>query len=254
VRRISATKKLSRYNESSLSRRCPYHKVLAFKQYQSEQEMTHSPENPNTSSKVEDIIEDRTPTRNPPASPEPSHMIDGLYATLMETSGKYNESWLTFIRKDGNDESLQHMQDQLEKVEQWDIIDNWSTFFLDIENLVSANTAKEMTKLDLNYRWFNRKFDGKLDIINLKFKKRDDDEKKIGKAFDQLGDGRIEDFLSDEDVDPGDLTDTPLSDSDSDTEDASISSSDSEDNDRQRFRDRKNVPKSLIRDGKPPRR
>jgi hypothetical protein len=209
--------------------------------------MTLSPEDPNVPSKAEDIIEDLTSTRIPPESPEPSHMTDGVYATLMETSGKYNESWLTFIRKDGNDEALQDMQDQLEKVEQWDIIDNWSTFALEIENLVSAQTAKEMTKLDLNYRWFHRKFDGKLDTINLKFKKRDDDEKKIGKAFDQLGDGRIEDFLSDEDVDPGDLTDTPLSDSDSDTdtEDASVSSSDSEDNDRQRFRDRKNVPQSF---------
>jgi hypothetical protein len=189
--------------------------------------------------------------RKSPGSPEPSHMTDGSYATLMETSGKYNESWLTFIRKDGNDEALQHLQEQLEKVEQWDIIDNWSTFALETENLVSAHTAKEMTKLDLNYRWFNRKFDGKLDMINLKFKKRDDDENKIGKSFDQLGDGRIEDFISDEDVDPGDLTDTPLSESDTDTEDASISDSDSDDNDKHRFSNRKNVPNSLMGAGKP---
>jgi hypothetical protein len=177
-------------------------------------------------------------------------MTDGSYATLMETSGKYNESWLTFIRKDGNDEALKHIQEQLEKVEQWDIIDNWSTFALDTEHLVSAQTAKEMTTLDLNYRWFNRKFDGKLDMINLKFKKRDDDEKKIGKSFDQLGDGRIEDFISDEDVDSGDLTDTPLSESDTDTDDASISDSDSDDNDRQQFSNRKNVPESLMGAGK----
>ena len=91
-----------------------------------------------------------------------------------------------------------------------------------------------MTKLELNAYAFHRKFDGKLQKIDFNFKEKDlkKNSKLIGKVFDQLGYGQIEDYIDDEDLDPEDLTDTPPtddeSDSTSDTEDESDSSSSSE--------------------------
>lgn len=137
-------------------------------------------------------------------SVKPSHIMTGDYAVLMETNGEEHESWYYFIRKEGNEESLRHLQDQLEKVD-WYIIDNLSTFDLDLDNSVCARTAKEMTKLDINHYSFHRKFDGKLQRIDFNFTKKKSNEKKIFEVFDRLGYGQIEDYISDEDIDPEDL-------------------------------------------------
>ena len=99
---------------------------------------------------------------------EPSHITEGDYAILMETNGKECESWYYFIRMKDNIEALKHLQKQLETVE-WYILDDLSTFDLELENTVSATTAKEMSKVDLNHYSFHRKFDGKLDTIHLGF-------------------------------------------------------------------------------------
>ena len=159
---------------------------------------------------------------------EPSHIMEGEYVALMETNDKECESWYFFIRKEGNEDNLKHLQNQLEKVD-WYIIDDISTFDLDLDHPVSAKTAKEMTKIDLNSYSFHRKFDGKLDKINLGFNKRDDNDTKICKTFDQLGYGQIEDFISDEDLDSEDLTDTESIDDDSEDSEGSRKSDDSED-------------------------
>ena len=151
---------------------------------------------------------------------EPSHMTDGSYVILMETNGKELESWYNCIRVEGNEAALEHLQAQLEKVD-WYIVDDLSTFDLDMDHKISANTAKELTKIELNAVAFHRKFDGKLRKINLGFRRRDDNEAKICKAFDLLGYGQIDDYISDEDLDPEDLTDA--------TDDSQISSSESED-------------------------
>lgn len=157
-------------------------------------------------------------------SPEPSHIMTGEYAALMETNGKECESWYYFIRRHGNHEALQHLQDQLEKVD-WYVLDDLSVFELDLEHFVSAKTAKQMTKLELNSYAFHRKFDGKLENINLGFRSKDNDERMMCKAFDQLGYGQIEDFIEDEDLDPEDLTDSSTT-SESDSESGSNSDSD----------------------------
>jgi hypothetical protein len=155
-------------------------------------------------------------------SPEPSHMATGLYVTLMETNDKECESWYYFIRKSGNDVALHHLQKQLNDV-RWRSAENLSTFDLDLDHPVSAKTAKQITKLELNV-YFNRKFDGKLKTIDLGFRSRDDNDKKMCKTFDLLGYGQIEDYINDEDVDPEDLIDTERqhssseSDSDSDSD------------------------------------
>lgn len=156
---------------------------------------------------------------------KPSHNITSKYATLMETSGEEQESWYYFIKVDGNEEALKKLQEQLEKVD-WYILEDLSTFDMDLDYYVSASTAKEMTKLELNHCSFHRKFDGKLKNIDFEFKKKDGNETKICKVFDVLGYGQIEEFIDDEDIDDEDLRSNNGS-SDSDDSDDTESSSDS---------------------------
>jgi ribosomal protein S21 len=156
---------------------------------------------------------------------KPSHNITSKYATLMETSGEEQESWYYFIKVDGNEEALKNLQEQLEKVD-WYILEDLSTFDMDLDYYVSASTAKEMTKLELNHCSFHRKFDGKLKNIDFEFKKKDGNETKICKVFDVLGYGQIEEFIDDEDIDDEDLRSNNGS-SDSDDSDDTESSSDS---------------------------
>jgi hypothetical protein len=183
-------------------------------------------------------------------TPEPSHIMTGDYVALMETNGKEFESWYYFIRREGNEEALKHLQEQLEKVD-WYILDDLSTFDLDLDHNVSAQTAKEMTKLEMNSYAFHRKFDGKLKTINFNFKKKETketergNEKMICKVFDLLGYGQIEDYISDEDLDDEDLTDRETS-SDSDTEEDS-SSSDSESEKTKQSIGKKGLPPSLLK-------
>ena len=208
---------------------------------------------------------------NSPTSPEPSHIMTGDYVALMETNGKEFESWYYFIRREGNEEALKHLQDQLEKID-WYILDELSTFDLDLDHFVSASTAKQMTKLELNSYAFHRKFDGKLEKINFNFRKKDtkdnerSNQRMIGKVFDLLGYGQIEDYISDEDLDEEDLTDNETSSSksksDQDTEDESESESDSEsDSDSKKQKNynkstnipvgKKGIPPSLLKSDLP---
>jgi hypothetical protein len=149
------------------------------------------------------------------------------YAILQETSGEESESWLYFIRYQGNEEALAHLQKQLSEVE-WYILGDLSTFDLETDYLVSERTAKEMTKVDLNACSFHRKFDGKLQKIDLGFKDTHSNEKKMTKAFDVIGYGKLDEFIDGEDIDPEDLasgdgsetseSETESSDSDSEEE------------------------------------
>ena len=136
---------------------------------------------------------------SPKSSPKPSHNMEGKYAILMETNGEEFESWYYFIKIEGNEENLKHLQEQLEQVE-WYVLDELSTFDLELDYPVSAITAKEMTKVDLNATSFHRKFDGRLQRIDLDFKSKDGTETKMCKTFDILGYGSIDDFISDEET------------------------------------------------------
>lgn len=175
--------------------------------------------------------------------PKPSHIMEGKYAVLMETSGNEFESWYYFIRTEGNMEALEHLQKQLQSIE-WYIVDDLSTFDLELEKLVSAQTAKEMTKIDLNAYSFHRKFDGKLKKIDFGFRRKDSNNTKIGKVFDVLGYGQIEDFIDDEDIDPEDLVsdsdnESENSQSDYDSSDTESSSSSSEEEKKKTKKDKK---------------
>lgn len=158
-------------------------------------------------------------------SPSPSHIMTGKYAALMETNDKECECWYYFIRYEGNEKALEYLQEQLESIE-WHMLDDSSTFDVDLEHFVSAQTAKEMTKLELNAYSFHRKFDGKLRKIHLGLHRKDKNEKKMDKVFDQLGYGQIEDYIDDEDLDSEDLVTNSEYESDSgSTEHSSVSGS-----------------------------
>jgi len=119
------------------------------------------------------------------------------YAILMETNGEESESWYNFIRYEGNEEALQHLNRQLEKVEFY-IVDDMSTFDLELEHLVSEDTARQMCLVDLNAFMFHRKFDGKLQKIDFGFSRKDDNEDRIEKVHDKLGFGDIDKFVDGE--------------------------------------------------------
>jgi hypothetical protein len=139
------------------------------------------------------------------------------YVVLMETSGEECESWYYCIRYEGNEENLKHLHEQLESVN-WYILDDLSTFDLDMEHFISEKTAKELTKLELNHHSFHRKFNGILDKVDLNLRKKDKTEKKMVKVFDILGYGQIEDYIDDEDLDEEDLTDTKQSSSEEESD------------------------------------
>jgi hypothetical protein len=122
-----------------------------------------------------------------------------MYAVLQETNGKEYESWLYFIRHTGNEEALQYLHDQIETVD-WYILDDLSTFDLDLDNLVSEQTASEMITLNLNHVSNHRKFDGKMEKIDLGLKDGYTNDKKIVKVFKKLGIGHIDEYIEDEDV------------------------------------------------------
>jgi hypothetical protein len=154
--------------------------------------------------------------------PPPSRKKDGKYVILMETNGEESESWYYFIRLNGNEESLKHLNKQLEQVD-WVILDDLSTFDLDLEHPVSAQTAIEMCKVDLNAYSYHRKFDGTLQKIDLEFSKKDGNETKICKTYDRLSFGAIENFIDDEDLNSD--MDYDIKD-DRDTDNESVYSSD----------------------------
>ena len=162
---------------------------------------------------------------------------DYKYVVLMETSGEECESWYYCIRYNGNKENLEYLQKQLESVE-WYILDDLSTFDLDLDHFITEQTAKELTKLELNHYFFHRKFDGVLKKIELNLRKKDKNEKKMVKIFDILGYGQIENYIDNEDVDEEDLADNNSS-----SEDESEKSSSSDDEDSTKTN--KNIPIAL---------
>ena len=120
------------------------------------------------------------------------------YVILCETSGEELEQWYYFIKYEGNEKALKYLNDQLEKVEMF-VLDDLSTFELDLDNKLSETCAKEMTMVDINSYTYHRKFDGKLQYIDFKLKKRDDNEDMIEKIHNTLAFGDIDKFIDNED-------------------------------------------------------
>jgi hypothetical protein len=172
---------------------------------------------------------------------EPSHNMEGLYAVLAETNNQYKETWYYFIRYDTNIEALEFLYHQLESIE-WVYLESYSTFSLDLENLVSPQTAKEMTKLSVNEGSYHRKFDGTLQFINFGFRKRDNNIVRLINICDTIGFGNIENFIDGEDFDPEDFVDEE---EESEDESESESESSSSESDNQKgFTETKQVTRS----------
>lgn len=122
------------------------------------------------------------------------------YAVLMETSPEDCESWYYFIKYNGNEDALKNLKAQFDKIEDAVIMDDINLFDLDIENLISEECAKQLCMLELNSVGYHRKFDGVLENIDFRFKKKDDDESKMFKIFDKIGEGDIDLFVTLEDI------------------------------------------------------
>lgn len=170
--------------------------------------------------------ESQTQTVNHTSRPSSSK-----FAILMETNGDEFESWYNFIRYDGNEEALQHLQKQLEKVDFY-VIDDMSTFDLDLDHLVSEETAREMCTVDLNAFMFHRKFNGKLKKIDFGFSRKDENEDRIEKVHEKIGFGDIDKYVDGEEEFKDD-NDSLSDDSDDSYSDHSYSdhSDDSDDSD-----------------------
>jgi hypothetical protein len=186
-----------------------------------------------------------------PQVPNNDNEQESKYVVLMETSGEECESWYYCIKYEGNEKNLKHLQEQLETVD-WYILDDLSTFDLDLDHFITIKTAKQLTKLELNHHSFHRKFDGVLDKIDLNLRTKDKNEKKMVKIFDILGYGQIEDYIDGEDLDEEDLTDTPQTSSDDDDPEGSSSDSSVESHDREKSKtNKKGIPVALQKSNLP---
>lgn len=147
-----------------------------------------------------------------------THKTDGEYYILVETNAEEVESWYYFIRKEGNEEAIKKLKQDLDKVKDPEYIDDMSVFWIDTEKTVSAQTAKEMSKVELNSYQFHRKYDGLLKPIDFNFKKDKKEKQKryLEKIFDKLCYGKIEEYISDEDIDTDDMN--SLSESETESE------------------------------------
>jgi len=148
------------------------------------------------------------------------------YAVLMETSGPDCESWYYFIKYEGNENALKHLSDQLSTIEEDVVYPDMSKFDIDLDNLVSLDCVNQMIMLELNSVTYHKRYDGKMKMIDLWFKQKDKDTKRLSKVDDVMGNGHMDNFLSDEFIPESHRpTDSDMgSDSDEDT----LSGSDSE--------------------------
>ena len=140
---------------------------------------------------------------------------ENKYAVLCETNGEEMEQWYSFIRYNGNEKALEYLNDQLNKVEMY-IVDDLSTFELDLENLISEQTAKEMIMIDINSYTDHRKFDGTLEFIDFRLKKKDDNEDMLEKIHNKLSFGDLEKYIDKEDLNGKEINNEENSDDDED--------------------------------------
>jgi len=124
------------------------------------------------------------------------------FAILMETSGEDCESWYYFIKYQGNETALRNIKVQFDKIQNCSMIDGVNIFDLDIDNLVSEQTARELCMVELNSVTYHRKFNGTLKEVDFKLKDKYDDDRKMEKIYDLIGNGDIDEFIDDEEIPP----------------------------------------------------
>ena len=84
------------------------------------------------------------------------------YAILVEQHHYYTESFLSFIRWEGNEIALQTLRDWITSSFIKCPPENMSMFHLDLDTLVSESTAREMAATNVTLRWPPIKLDGTL--------------------------------------------------------------------------------------------
>jgi hypothetical protein len=137
-------------------------------------------------------------------------MSNHTYALLAETSLDEGESWYYFIRATpANLKELAKLERVLTAID-WFSDEEGSVFDIDIEHLVSEQTAKEMCRVEINYCFYHRKFDGTLKQVDFEFKSKDSLKVKIEKVRAKIAFGRIEEYIDAEDIHP-DLQDVASS-------------------------------------------
>jgi hypothetical protein len=123
--------------------------------------------------------------------------MSSSYAVLMETYPDDCESVYNFLKVQGNEKNLKHLEKQLNDIDDQVIIDDVNMFNIDIRHLVSEQTVDELCKLQLN-NILHRKFNGTLKIIDFSFKKKDQDAHKMFRIHDIIGNGDISQYIDDE--------------------------------------------------------
>lgn len=149
-----------------------------------------------------------------------------MYAVLMETSSYDYESWLYFIKYEGNEDNLKFLLEQIDMIRECSMFDEDITIFdMDLLNLVSDKTAREMCMLELNSVSYHRMFDGVLKRVDFGFKRKDSDEKKMTRMYKLIGDGKIDQFVNGEYVDESHVgDDDSVTDSGNESDDDSVHS------------------------------
>jgi len=128
------------------------------------------------------------------------------YGVFSETNYDDMETWITFISKAGNENTLALLKKQLEEIDWGEAPEYTGMFAIDTRG-VSCSTAREMMFVDLNTNYAPNKFDGKMKNIDFEFGKRDSDETKAVKVYGLIGRAHVCDFLGEEDLDGCSLKD-----------------------------------------------
>ena len=117
----------------------------------------------STKEQIDTEVKDISKDVNKEAPVKEAWVEEDKWVVLCETSGKECESWYYFIKYAGNEKALNYLQKQLEKIDMY-ILDEWSTFDLDLDHFFTKRTTEEMLKLEVNTQ-FHRRFDGNLDLM-----------------------------------------------------------------------------------------
>ena len=112
------------------------------------------------------------------------------YAVLVEVDHKEEESYYCFLQYEGNENELKKLMCAMDNV-CFENLGDVSSYSLDIENLVSEQTAKEIQKLDVtNYmsaQIMNGTFKLPFDVDDIRDNSNDDNIWKFDEYFYKSG-------------------------------------------------------------------
>jgi len=113
------------------------------------------------------------------------------FAILAEYDCQTVETFLTFIQYQGNEDALAQLADYIDMARMRIPPRDVSTFFLDLETLVSDRTATEMAATHISVRHPPRKLIGTLAIPVLAMEPTDSLVSFARKLYNTIGDTRI---------------------------------------------------------------